>query len=327
VKGRESLAQLVKLQDYVSRYEFDVYRYPSQFVRLKKQQWEKVKHQWESGEMEEKPVVPEIAEIEKVSVKNKLFSFLKKKEEETPLPEREVYKEPEDELEFDMGIHIDIQSLEELKKVFLDQIFKFQLKWASSTILEKSYVDNSYHYDERLRYLLQRFPDNTLVFYCPILKIKNAPVELEVILLTPTDVWLLSFLEFEDGAAYIGSPERFWTKKWAEKEEKVLNPVISLKRMESLIGQILSHAEIDLPIQKGLISRNGYIDYPRAPIGIQFIDKRKHDQWFQQLRNSRSPIKGVQLKAAQALTEYCTTTSFRRVQWDDHSVVNEQDEE
>ena len=43
------MAQLIKLQDYVSRYESDLSRYPSQFVRIKKQQWEKLKSAWEAG--------------------------------------------------------------------------------------------------------------------------------------------------------------------------------------------------------------------------------------------------------------------------------------
>ena len=47
------MAQLLKLQDYVSRYESDLSRYPSQYVRLKKQQWEKLKVTWELGEIPE----------------------------------------------------------------------------------------------------------------------------------------------------------------------------------------------------------------------------------------------------------------------------------
>lgn len=44
------MAQLVKLQDYISRYQIDLARYPTQFVRLKKSQWERIKRQWELGE-------------------------------------------------------------------------------------------------------------------------------------------------------------------------------------------------------------------------------------------------------------------------------------
>jgi hypothetical protein len=310
------MAQLIKLQDYVSRYETDLYRYPSQFVRLKKQQWEKMKQHWENGDLPKpSPAVEELAEDEKNSMKDKLFSLFKKKEDEN---EEETIPQPSDEdLHLDMDAGQDIHSEEELKASFLNLVFDFQLRWASSTITEKSYVDNSYHYDERLRYLLQRFPDNIFVMYNPVLKIKNAPVELETVLITPTGIWCLTFLEFEEGTAYIGSGERFWVKKWGDREEKVLNPLIGLKRMERIVHQIIRYAGVELPIYQAVISRNGYIDYPLSPVGIQFLDKRIHHEWFQQQRSSSSPIKSVQLKAAQAIMEYCQTTSFKRLQWEE----------
>ncbi|MCC5801610.1 nuclease-related domain-containing protein [Rossellomorea vietnamensis] len=310
------MAQLIKLQDYVSRYETDLYRYPSQFVRLKKQQWEKMKQHWENGDLPKpSPAVEELVEDEKNSMKDKLFSLFKKKEDEN---EEETIPQPSDEdLHLDMDAGQDIHSEEELKASFLNLVFDFQLRWASSTITEKSYVDNSYHYDERLRYLLQRFPDNIFVMYNPVLKIKNAPVELETVLITPTGIWCLTFLEFEEGTAYIGSGERFWVKKWGDREEKVLNPLIGLKRMERIVHQIIRYAGVELPIYQAVISRNGYIDYPLSPVGIQFLDKRIHHEWFQQQRSSSSPIKSVQLKAAQAIMEYCQTTSFKRLQWEE----------
>ncbi|WP_175990636.1 nuclease-related domain-containing protein [Bacillus sp. Marseille-Q1617] len=315
------MAQLIKLQDYVSRYETDLYRYPSQFVRLKKQQWEKMKLHWESGGTFSSPEKEEI-EKEKSSVTRKFISFFKKKENDESGEDASLMQKDDDEIELEMGMHPDITSEEELKKHFLDSVFEFQLRWASSTISEKSYVDNSYCYDERLKYLLQRFPDNTLVLYYPVFKIKNAPVELEVILITPTGIWCLSFLEFEDGTAYIGSGDRFWEKKWGDSETRVLNPLISLRRMERIIQQIVEYAGVELPVHKAVLSRNGYVDYPQAPAGYRFIDKRTHESWFNQQRSSRSPIKSVQLKAAKAILEYCQTTSFKRMHYQ-HETLKE----
>ena len=34
------MGQLIKLQDYISRYELDIYKYPARFIRLKRKQWE-----------------------------------------------------------------------------------------------------------------------------------------------------------------------------------------------------------------------------------------------------------------------------------------------
>lgn len=46
------MAQLIKMQDYISRYEQDIYRYPTQFARLKKQQWDKLKAAYNAGELD-----------------------------------------------------------------------------------------------------------------------------------------------------------------------------------------------------------------------------------------------------------------------------------
>lgn len=37
------MAQLIKLSDYVSRYELDLTKYSNQFARLKQQRWEEKK--------------------------------------------------------------------------------------------------------------------------------------------------------------------------------------------------------------------------------------------------------------------------------------------
>ena len=42
------MGQLIKLQDYTSRYEQNIYHYPARFVTLKNQQWEKVQRNWEN---------------------------------------------------------------------------------------------------------------------------------------------------------------------------------------------------------------------------------------------------------------------------------------
>ncbi|MCP3741097.1 NERD domain-containing protein [Rossellomorea sp. BNER] len=315
------MAQLIKLQDYASRYGNDLYRYPSQFVRLKKQQWENLKGQWENGDTLSEEPINENKEM-KASMPafvGKLKGILKRgfsAEDEVNNPPS-ILQDKTDGMDFTITINSVPATLDELKMVFLDQLYPFQLKWASSTLMEKSFVDQSYIQDERLRYLLQRFPDNMLVLYFPVFYIKKAPVEMEQILITPTDVWCLTFLEEEDQTVYLGSQKRFWYKKWGEKEGKVLNPMLSLRRMENIISQIFRHRNIEIPLKKAIISRNGFIDFPLVPHDLQLLDKRRYDEWFGQMRRQSSPIKNVQLKAAQSLLEYCQTTSFKRFLWED----------
>ncbi|MGM0843875.1 MAG: NERD domain-containing protein [Bacillota bacterium] len=318
------MAQLIKLQDYISRYELDPYRYPSQFVRLKKQQWTKWKESWDQGELLFQQEPEEVEEIlEKTSLVSRFGGLFKRreKEEEAEWQELEIQRySSEEDPEMDLSITELPSTEEELKHKFLDQLFHFQLRWASSTITEKSYVDKSYMSDERLMYFLKRFPDNIFLMYFPIFKFKNAPMEMDILLLTPTGIWCLTFMEDEDDAAYIGSQERFWLKKSGEKDSKVLNPVISLNRMESVISTLMKHLEIDLPIKKGIISRNGYIDYGLAPHNLHIIDKRAHEGWFEKMRSSHSPIKNVQLKLAKGLLDFCQSTSFKRQGWQSDNV-------
>ncbi|WP_456273696.1 NERD domain-containing protein [Bacillus sp. AK031] len=311
------MAQLIKLQDYVSRYELDTYRYPSQFVRLKKQQWEKWKESWEQGELLSHEETADTEEVEeKKSFISKFGGIFRRREKEEDWTEAEMAEVSHDE-ESDMNLSIsELPSTEEeLKHLFLDQLFHFQLRWASSTLVEKSYVDKSYMSDERLMYFLKRFPDSIFLLYFPVFKFKNAPMEMDILLLTPTEIWCLTFLEEEDGAAFIGSQDRFWMKKLGDKDTKVLNPMISLNRMESVVSSVMNHFQIDFPLRKGIICRNGYVDFHEGPQNLSLLDKRSHEGWFEKMRSSHTPIKSVQLKLAKGLLDFCQSTSFKRSGW------------
>lgn len=315
------MGQLIKLQDYVSRYEQDIFSYPSRFVRLKKQQWDKIRNTWEKGSEPsafiEEPAIPDWYEEEKEPLFTRLKGFLRRGKSEAEANEVDETTSNEDESAFTFTptITSHANTIEELKQHFLEQLFNFQMKWASTTITEKSFVTKGHYYDERLKFFLQRFPDTFLVLYNPIFLLKKAPVEVEIILITPTDVWCLSFLEKEDLAVFVGSNERFWTKRNQEQDEKVLNPLLALNRTEKICKQILNMYDIPLPIRKAVLTRNGYIDYPAAPYDTQFIEKRNYDKWLQNMRGNRTPLKHVQLKAAQVLLQYCQTTSIRRLEW------------
>ncbi|XJZ26527.1 nuclease-related domain-containing protein [Bacillota bacterium Lsc_1132] len=317
------MAQLVKLQDYISRYEQDIFTYPSRFVRLKKQQWERTKENWEKEGVDASNLsfaAPlnewrEENNREKRSLLGKLSGMFKPLEKEAEEPVEEVGKS-EDPLEFSAAFKYKPATVDELKQQFLDQLFRFQLKWASSTLVEKSYFSSKYFFEEKLKFFLQRFPDTFLVLYNPIFLLKKAPVEAEILLLTPTETWCISFIEEEDSAVFIGSNDRFWLKLSNKGEKKVLNPLLSLNRTERIVRNIYKLYKIELPIHKLIISRNGYIDYPNAPFGIQFAEARNFNQWFQNMRSLRSPLKHMQLNGAQALLQYCQTSSTKRLEWE-----------
>ncbi|WP_409289889.1 NERD domain-containing protein [Peribacillus sp. SCS-37] len=309
------MGQLIKLQDYVSRYEQDIYRYPAQFVRLKTQQWQKLKTGFESGE----PAVSLAESVhlqppaEEKGMLGRVKSIFKKnaKEEEAEEEHEEAPANEESELELMMP-HA-ARSIDELKRNFLNQIFKFQLKWASSTLQEKSAVDQIFYFDEKLKFFLQRFPDTCLVLYKPVFQLQQAPVELDIILVSPVDIWCITILEGEEDAAFLPMKGRFWMKKAPKKEEKkVLNPLLSANRTAAVVNRLLTANHIDLPIKKVILTRNGYIDYPSPPGDVLFVDKRSFKNWFGRIRGIKTPLKHAQLRSAQVLLDHCRTSYYSR---------------
>lgn len=305
------MAQLVKLLDYISRYENDLTRYPTQFIRLKRSQWERMKIQWENGS--EHSMWQQIMEDEKPEEKKRFSSFFRlfsPRKEEPDL--EEVPEEDED----DFGLHRNIiytPSTEvQLRKIYMDQLFQFQLKWASSTLIDKSRVDPKYTRDSLLRSFTQQLPDSFLLLYYPIIKLQKAPVELAVIIMTPVECMCITVLEKEDLAVYIGGSDRFWQKKSGDKETKLLNPLIALNRDEKIISKIFQEKAIDFPIRKYLVSRNGYIDFPNVAFDVEIIDKRSYDNWFSSLSRYSTPMKLNQFKAAQAILDVGQTTAISR---------------
>lgn len=307
LKGREFVvAQLIKLQDYVTRYETDISRYPAQYVRLKKQQWDKLYETWKIKDQE----------IEQIDQDNhligKITGWLKR--DKTTVIDYEQETIDEEESTFSDAL-MDAQTEEELKRMFLNELYSFQLKWASSTIIDQSYIEKKYYFDERLKHFLQRFPDTFFVFYEPIFLMKQAPVELEVIIITPTETWCLAFLEEENQSIFTGSKDHFWQKRLKGKESKVLNPLLSLQRMANIIEQVYLKQNIELPIKKAVVSRNGYLDYADVSTDILLVDKRGYEKWQEKMRAHMSPLKMIQLKAAQSLLDHCQTTFKPRIDW------------
>ncbi|WP_153127383.1 NERD domain-containing protein [Peribacillus tepidiphilus] len=324
------MGQLIKLQDYISRYELDIYHYPTQYVRLKKQQWNKWKNAYYDGTLEshfqyDKNELPDWHENEeKTTLFNRFKKFFKRNDKETMDHEyvQDFPQHDEEGIDLDVRIPLLPSNIEELKKSFLNQLFRFQLKWASSTLREKSFVDQKYYWDEKLRFFLQRFPDTFLILYHPVFLLKNAPVEVEVIVLSPTDAWCISFLEAEEDAAFIGSNEKFWIRRHHKhSEKKFLSPLISLNRMEKIVSKLFSLYEVSLPVKKVILCRNGYIDYPTQPFDVQILDKRSFPGWFERMRKLSFPLKHQQLKGAEVLLDYCQTTSVKRLDWGDEDAV------
>lgn len=244
------MAQLIKLSDYVSRYELDLTRYSNQFARLKQQRWEE----------------------KKVQNENRL-------------------------------------ALDTLKKQFFQEVFHYQLRWASSTAYEISNLDPSYETDQVLKQLLFRLPDTYLLMYYPVFQIEQAPVEIEAILITPLEIYCLAFLKGEKDDVYQASRERFWTVFRGEETDKVLSPLISLKRTKNIVDRLTKKI---MPVKQLLVSLEGYVEFlPDTPY-LECLDKRNVEVWFQEQSRNPSPLKSLQIKATRMLLNHTRTEYYER---------------
>lgn len=301
-----NVAQLIKLQDYISRYQTDIYRYPGQYIRLKKENWKKLHYIWKnqsSNSSYQSMYDNRNYEEEPQGIFDKFFKKNEKSESSWNLPTNMQPTLPKQE--------------NDLKKYFLDGIFPFQLKWASSTIRETSFLDREYHYDQKLRYYLQRFPDTFLVMYYPIFQMKKAQMEGEIIIITPIAVYCITMIEQGPSKSFIATSDRTWQVEENQIRTNFLSPLISLKRTAKLVSSILDANQVDFPVKRIVLSRTNPIIFDEEPFNTEFIGLTQYESWFEKMRRLSSPLKRLQLKAAEVLLVHCQTTSVKRPEWDD----------
>src|SRR5699024_8321896 len=282
----DDMAQLVKLYDYISRYESNPYHYPSQYIRLKKENWRKLQDRWLSEVNSSSKIVQE---SESEPKKSKWLPFNRNQqtaEQHTnlnnpPLPNTEA----------------------QLKQYFLNQLYPIQLKWATSTISHESFTK------VRLKYFLLRFPDIYFLMYHPVFNIKKAPIDAEIILISPFDIEIISFIHEHAEATILATNDRKWTVESETNQKSILSPVISLKRTDQIIKSILQTNNVEIPIKKSIISYNNHILYTTEPYQTNIIGKQDYPKWFEQKRALTSSLKSVQLKAMEALLSHCQTNA------------------
>jgi hypothetical protein len=249
------MAQLVKLQDYVSRYEKNLYHYQSLFMRLKEK---------------------------------RLKNFLHKNENsQTPV------------------------NKEEIKKEFRNSLFGHQLNWATSTVREISSLHPKYENNKVLRFLSQETPDNYFLLFEPVLQVKSAPIELDIILIGPASIWLAVWMEGE-GIWQETDNKRFWKNTDSDQRETRLNPLIRLDRMNKIIAEWAEPFKQQLAIKSTIVAPDSYIDLPVDWRKVTYIDKRNFKEWHRQLVHESAPVKSQQLKFISLLLENGVTNSLYR---------------
>lgn len=296
------MAQLVKLIDYVTRYELQPFHYPAQYIRLKQDKWHQLLESWEY-ENEGMPTIEGTDDVSVKAMKKSMFKW--------PFFQRKV--EVEEETPFERTLPY---GKEQLIQHFLNDLFPFQLKWATSTISHVSFTERAHQYDRVLKGLLQRLPDIYLLMYYPIFNIQQAPVEGEIILISPIGVEVVTLVEESYDATVYVSNERSWQVAGGGIEKKMISPLIALKRTEQIVRSVLNHYDIDIQVTKTILSEQNHFMYDTAPYQTKVIGRDRFTSWLEEKKALHSPLKNIQLKAMEALLKKCQTTSMLRPEWE-----------
>ncbi|WP_112181678.1 nuclease-related domain-containing protein [Paraliobacillus zengyii] len=297
------MAQLIKIENYISRYQRDTFHYPGQFIRLKQENWRKLVQTWEY-QLEQPTSDNEIEELDDNTNFSKWKSFFQRREQF------------DDDLLSDEQEDILPKSKTDLKQYYLDTLLPFQLKWASTTINQMSFLDRAYHDDLILKYFLQRFPDTFLLLYHPVFQLKNATLDGDIILITPVGIDIIHLVEKGTTERIVAGDDRTWYTEENNIQSRFLSPMLSLKRTEKIVRSILSASDVSFPIKKIVLSRTNNIDFFTEPYLTNYIGKEQHEEWLSERRNFVSPLKHNQLKVAEAILQYCDTAAVRRPEWD-----------
>lgn len=294
------MAQLIKLHNYISRYERGIYHYPGQFIRLKQEKWKKENMEWENTK---KNPVEKSVEESKTGWKN----ILKRNSKS--------HKEAIDE-EVNEVVMPSILTDKEKKQMFLDSLYPFQLKWASSTISQMSFLDGSFKQDEVLKYFLQRFPDTYLLFYHPVFTLKNVTMETDILLVGPYGIDIIKITESDRGHSYTALNERTWFIEADGIQKRILSPILSLNRTERVIKGILHLYGNDFPVRKIVLSRKNEIYSTDTMYNTSYISGQMYSDWLKQKREDAHLLKHRQLHVCELLLSHCDSVAFQRPEWE-----------
>ncbi|WP_245843826.1 NERD domain-containing protein [Oceanobacillus rekensis] len=279
---------------------------------MKRDNWNKLYNIWENPETVQQPE----NEVESV-IEREVQPAIKRLSKLMAKWKRPIAEETEKAIVQEKNEYADLPETEEaLKQYFLDKLFNFQMNWATSTVTETSIVNSDYYQNSLLKYLLQRFPDTYLIMYLPVFTIKKAPVETEIMLISPIGIEIIHYIEKDSSVVIMAGDERTWTLVNGKEHTKVLSPLIALKRSEKLVNSILVKNKIDFPIKKTVLSRTNSIVYATEPYHTKIIGQQDYPDWFHEKRRLSSPLKNAQLKVAEALLKNCQTTSIKRPEWE-----------
>ncbi|GAE32372.1 nuclease-related domain-containing protein [Halalkalibacter hemicellulosilyticus] len=284
------MAHLIKLKDYSSRYQFDIHRYPSQYTRYKKERWYYLKTEWDQLQFDGDREKQE----QGVDHKHRLRSFFTK-----------IIRWGQSIIPDDYSSERSFQTLDDVKKQYARELFKMQIKWATSMKTGELHVDEDFEQDHWLRFFAQQIPDSYFLMYHPVFLYKKAEVDLDIVLISPSEIWCITILDGKEHSIFEARSGRYWFEYIDETKKQRINPLITLKRMRAVIEERLKESSMTFPIKQVVLCRNGMIDYQLQGTNVEVIDKREFNKWLEKLQNHPSPIKHSQMQVATLLLKEC----------------------
>src|SRR5699024_12272175 len=101
-----------------------------------------------------------------------------------------------------------------------------KIMFATANITHESFTKVSIRDKETLKYFLQLFPDIYCLMYHPVFNIKKAPIDGEIILISPFDIEIISFIHEHAEATILATNDRKWTVESETNQKSILSPVI-----------------------------------------------------------------------------------------------------
>src|SRR5699024_12883530 len=134
---------------------------------------------------------------------------------------------------------------------------------------------------------------------------KNAQIEIEIIMISPIGIEILTIVYAPHNARIVMTGERVWDVETEVKTTKLIYPTIALKRTKHVVRSILNKYGVDIPIQKTIMAESNYFLYDTAPYQTKLVGKNEYEDWMDEKKALHSPLKNVQLKAMEALLRHC----------------------
>ncbi len=129
--------------------------------------------------------------------------------------------------------------------------------------------------------LTEKLRCDCLIINDLLLQINNTTFQNDALILTPETIYLFEIKNFE-GDFYFEKDKLFMKKK-----SEVNNPIIQLKRNESLLRQLLQNIGFNIPIAASVVFINPEFTLYQAPLNIPFIFPTQLKRYLNQLdRNS-----------------------------------------